>query len=95
MPAELDTRTFDGGIGTVTLMWHGGTACTVEVRDGLIEFDFPIAGARALDAFHHPYAYVPADILGAARHDADAIDAVRREHANDPDTDDNREVSFA
>jgi hypothetical protein len=56
---ELDSRVSDGI--HVRLLWHqddGHVSVTVEeTRSGVI-FDLPVRdGERALDVFHHPYAY--------------------------------------
>ena len=62
LPRELDARSCNGI--EVRLLWHPGQASriTVEVadrsRDDAFTFDAP--AARALDAFHHPYAYAAA-----------------------------------
>ncbi len=48
----------------VTLLWDlRSNEVSVEVIDHLDDggFRLPIAGHLALDAFHHPYAYLPSD----------------------------------
>ena len=55
---ELAAREGDGT--QVTLLWHpGDSALTVSVEDTRVGRGFQLAVApdRALDAFHHPYAY--------------------------------------
>jgi hypothetical protein len=55
---ELDQRTSDGI--SVTLLWNARTnrvfISVFEQRPGAA-FEFEVAAADALDAFHHPYAY--------------------------------------
>jgi hypothetical protein len=55
---ELDHRKSDGI--AVTLLWNARTKAVyvsvVEERSGA-SFQFEVAPAAALDAFHHPYAY--------------------------------------
>ena len=44
----------------VVLLWHpGADEVTVSVADSRTgqRFEFAVAGARALHAFHHPFAY--------------------------------------
>ena len=59
---ELDQRTNDGI--TVTLLWAAETnrvfVSVVEERHG-VSFEFAVAAADAVDAFHHPYAYAAPD----------------------------------
>jgi hypothetical protein len=55
---ELAHRTADGI--EVTLLWDSGDdTVTVEVFDAGTEeiFEIDVARDRALDAFHHPFAY--------------------------------------
>ena len=55
---ELDVRDSDGV--HVRLLWHpGDNALSVAVEDARAGDGFQIAVApdRALDAFHHPFAY--------------------------------------
>jgi hypothetical protein len=55
---ELASRDTDGL--AVSLLWNAATdAVKVTVADSRLdeEFELPIAGADALDAFHHPFAY--------------------------------------
>lgn len=55
---ELAARSNDGV--QVLLLWHpDDNAVTVSVEDARIgdRFQFAVAPDRALDAFHHPYAY--------------------------------------
>ena len=55
---ELDARMGDGI--DVRLFWHPGTdRVTVSVFDSTNEqaFELLVDPARALDAFHHPFAY--------------------------------------
>lgn len=56
---ELDSRTSDGI--HVRLLWHSGAGeVTVAVDDAKTGdvFEVPVGeGDRALDVFHHPYAY--------------------------------------
>ena len=55
---ELAGRDTDGL--AVSLIWNEATdAVKVRVADSRLdeEFELPIAGANALDAFHHPFAY--------------------------------------
>jgi hypothetical protein len=57
---ELAARVNDGI--HVVLLWHpADDAVTVSVADertGEV-FEMPVAHDRALDAFHHPFAYCP------------------------------------
>jgi hypothetical protein len=56
---ELDCRNGDGMV--VRLMWDSRTdRVLLRVDDDRLgeSFEFRVAGADALDAFHHPYAYV-------------------------------------
>ena len=59
MPRELDSRTSDGI--HVQLLWHPRkNQAAVTVEDTKTGGAFEIAvepGQRALDVFHHPYAY--------------------------------------
>ena len=63
---ELDART-TGGVD-VQLLWDPDTGDTaIRIEDsklGARPITFSITPAKALDAFHHPYAYVPARVLG-------------------------------
>jgi hypothetical protein len=56
---ELDHRTSDGA--SVTLLWRrSDDRVLIAVRDEKLEQSFELevrAGERALDVFHHPYAY--------------------------------------
>ena len=55
---ELAARSNDGV--QVLLLWHpADNAVTVSVEDARIgdRFQIAVAPDRALDAFHHPYAY--------------------------------------
>jgi hypothetical protein len=55
---ELAARESDGI--HVALLWHPGeNALTVSVEDGRAgnSFQLAVAPDRALDAFHHPFAY--------------------------------------
>ena len=56
---ELDSRSGDGI--RVSLLWHphdGHVSVTVEETKSGVIFDLPVReGERALDVFHHPYAY--------------------------------------
>ena len=56
---ELDSRASDGI--RVRLLWHpddGHVSVTVEETKSGVMFDLPVGdGERALDVFHHPYAY--------------------------------------
>jgi hypothetical protein len=64
---ELDARVADGI--SVTLLWSPSTdRVTVAVEDAKTgeAFEVPVgAGERALDVFHHPYAYAAARPAGA------------------------------
>lgn len=57
---ELASRSTDGL--NIVLLWDprdGGVAVVVcDSRNGR-EIRFPVDRARALDAFHHPFAYAP------------------------------------
>ena len=58
---ELASRWNDGIM--VTLFWEPhGDALTVTVQDEKSgeAFELDVAPSMALDAFHHPYAYLPA-----------------------------------
>lgn len=58
---ELDHRHNDGI--DVTLLWDAATnRVSVFVRDARAEmaFELDVEPSRALDAFHHPYAYAAA-----------------------------------
>jgi hypothetical protein len=58
---ELDRRANDGI--EVRLMWNAvANEVMVAVHDSRTEesFELPVAGADALDAVHHPYAYATA-----------------------------------
>lgn len=64
-PRELDHRVSDGI--HVTLLWYPSTdRVAVEVYDESTgeSFELEVAPARALDAFHHPYAYAAAHGVG-------------------------------
>lgn len=66
-PRELDHRVSDGI--HVTLLWYASTnRVTVEVYDESTgeSFELEVAHGRALDAFHHPYAYAAAYGVGYA-----------------------------
>lgn len=56
---ELDSRASDGI--RVRLLWHpddGQVSVTVEETKSGVILDLPVGhGERALDVFHHPYAY--------------------------------------
>lgn len=62
---ELDRRSSDGM--HVRLLWHPREArVSVAVHDAKTgdAFELPVPDAsRALDVFHHPYAYRPAELL--------------------------------
>ena len=61
-PKELAYRNQNGL--EVTLLWDPRShEVSVEVVDHLDDsgFRLPVAGHLALDAFHHPYAYVQSD----------------------------------
>lgn len=55
---ELDSRESDGIL--VRLLWHPRddtvTLSVVDARGG-DSFELPVARDRALEAFHHPFAY--------------------------------------
>jgi hypothetical protein len=59
MTRELDSRTNDGI--HVRLLWHptdGHLSVTVDDTKGGATFELAVHdGDRALDVFHHPYAY--------------------------------------
>jgi hypothetical protein len=62
--SELAHRTTDGI--EVSLFWNAPTdRVTIEIVDQrLNEFlEFEVAHDKALDAFRHPYAYAPAQVL--------------------------------
>jgi hypothetical protein len=70
MIRELDHRSSDGI--EITLLWNARTeAVFVSVVDEQQDavFQFRVAPADALDAFHHPYAFAPQrrpdDVLAA------------------------------
>jgi hypothetical protein len=56
---ELDSRISDGI--RIRLLWHpddGHVSVSVEETKSGVIFDLPVRdGERALDVFHHPYAY--------------------------------------
>jgi len=56
---ELSRRT-SAGIEVVLYWCDATSAVTVSVRDERTEeaFEFNVEGRHALDAFHHPYAYL-------------------------------------
>jgi hypothetical protein len=57
---ELMTRTSSGF--RIALLWHpqkDAVSIAVEDFDSGHALQFPIEGSRALDAFHHPFAYAP------------------------------------
>ena len=59
---ELDHRTNDGI--DVRLLWNSHTGrVSLEVVDARSDasFELEVEPARALDAFHHPYAYIYAN----------------------------------
>jgi hypothetical protein len=61
-PHELHHRVADGI--HVTLLWYPeANRVTVEVFDEAVgeSFEFEVPSARALDAFHHPFAYAAFD----------------------------------
>jgi hypothetical protein len=69
-PRELAHRAGDGL--EVVLLWSvGETRVLVQVTDTRSDesFELSVAGNRALDAFHHPYAYA----TGSRRSCADAL----------------------
>jgi hypothetical protein len=58
IPRELASRENDGL--RVVLQWHSHPGeVTVSVADSRTgaQFQFAVDGERALDAFHHPFAY--------------------------------------
>jgi hypothetical protein len=58
-PRELDHRESNGV--AVTLLWHEGSdrvVLRVVDSDTDEEFELAVPGRDALDAFHHPYAYL-------------------------------------
>ena len=67
MIRELNHRVNDGI--EVRLLWNSDTnRVSVEVAETRydLSFEFDVAATRALDAFHHPYAYAaPRDYDGA------------------------------
>lgn len=71
MPRELDSRTSDGIY--VQLVWHpGDKRVAVAVQDTKTGEAFELAvgpGQRALDVFHHPYAYAADTLAGAQKRD--------------------------
>jgi hypothetical protein len=61
---ELDHRTNDGI--DVRLLWNSRTnhvSIAVDDQRSDTSFELTVAGADALDAFHHPYAYRVRDLL--------------------------------
>jgi hypothetical protein len=69
-PLELAHRAGDGL--EVVLLWPvGETRVLVQVTDTRSDesFEFSVVGSKALDAFHHPYAYA----TGSRRSCADAL----------------------
>jgi hypothetical protein len=61
-PRELHHRVADGI--HVSLLWYPETnRVTVDVFDEALgeSFEFEVPSARALDAFHHPFAYAAFD----------------------------------
>jgi hypothetical protein len=73
---ELDFRATDGI--EVRLLWQPGSAdVIVDVFDtnagGGFRLDVP--GARALDAFHHPYAYAASDGVSFAEPEPQSLHA--------------------
>lgn len=66
MLRELDTRTTAGGLGRVTLAWND------ESHEVIIEIQSPdgdgtavVPPECALDAFRHPYCYLPEAVIAA------------------------------
>jgi hypothetical protein len=62
--SELAHRSTDGI--EVSLFWtKPSNRVTIELVDNRIEerLEFEVANDNALDAFHHPYAYAPAQAL--------------------------------
>jgi hypothetical protein len=62
--SELAYRSTDGI--EVSLFWSRPTdRVTIEIVDGRFDefLEFEVAPDKALDAFHHPYAYAPAQAL--------------------------------
>ena len=60
MFVELDTRQNDGL--TVSLEWDrdtGGTQVVVYDDRAAVELAFAVPGAKAADAFRHPFRYLP------------------------------------
>jgi hypothetical protein len=58
---ELMSRVSDGL--RIVLLWHpreDAVAVSVEDFETGREIRFSVDGSRALDAFHHPFAYAPA-----------------------------------
>lgn len=66
-PKELAHRVNDGI--EVTLYWHGGDVVTVHVFDAKtgLSFDLGAPPSRALDVFHHPFAFATDTMLEPAR----------------------------
>ena len=67
---ELDARSGDGI--DVRLLWYPATnTVTVSVRDASRDHDFELAvdPARALDAFHHPFALASSRGIRSAAND--------------------------
>ena len=61
---ELAHRSTDGI--DVSLFWNKrSNRVTIELVDGRIDahLDFEVAHEKALDAFHHPFAYAPVQAL--------------------------------
>jgi hypothetical protein len=68
---ELDVRTTDGV--EVRLLWQPGSdRVVVDVVDAKLDdtFRIDVEGARALDAFRHPYAYAAFGGVAFATSDA-------------------------
>jgi hypothetical protein len=70
IPLELDRREGDGIV--VSLLWRkDGNVVSVAVTDDRSgeDFELVVPPDRALDAFHHPYAYAAGrGLLGAPAH---------------------------
>jgi hypothetical protein len=76
IPLELDSREGDGI--TVSLLWRKQTnVVTVALFDQRTaeEFEVVVSPDRALDAFHHPYAYAADQGLLAAPAPFEALHA--------------------
>jgi len=72
---ELASRESDGL--AVTLLWNPATdAVKVGVADSRLDHDFElhIAGADALAAFHHPFAFAAAEGMAFEYADRDSAD---------------------